>query len=177
MDGSNKRDSINLRKEFITKENVVELFQKYSVPEHINVLSVDIDFNDFYCLKEILKNYRCDILICEYNATHLADQDKIVIYDRTGGWDGYSNYFGASLLSLVKLGKKYNYSLVYCEKKGVNCFLVHNDVIKDKNLQIKNIGDIEKIYMPGGYGPGPNGGHQQDPNNRQYISFDEAIKL
>ena len=176
MDGSNENRNINLRKEFIVKENVVELFKKYNVPQHINVLSVDIDFNDFYCLKEIVVNYQCDIIICEYNATHLANEDKIVIYDKNGRWDG-SNYFGVSLLSLDKLGKKYNYSLIYCNKNGVNCFLIHNDLIKNKNLQFKNIGDIEKIYKPAGYGCGPNGGHMQDIHNRRFISFDEAINI
>ena len=66
MDGNSENDSINLRKEFITKENIVSLFNKYNVPQNINVLSVDIDFNDFYCLKQILDNYTCDIIICEY---------------------------------------------------------------------------------------------------------------
>ena len=84
---------------------------------------------------------------------------------------------GASLLSLDKLGRKYNYSLVYCNNNGVNCFFIHNDIIKNKNLQIKNIGDIEKIYKPARYGSGPNGGHIQDPYNRQFISFDEAINI
>jgi hypothetical protein len=176
MDGSNENDTINLKKEFITKENVVELFRKYNVPEHINLLSVDIDFNDFYCLNEILKNYQCDIIICEYNSTHLPNEDKIIIYAERGMWDG-SNYFGASLLSLDKLGKKYNYSLVYCNKHGINCFFINNDVLKNKNLQIENIGDITKIYRPGKYGWGPNGGHIQDPYNRKYISFDEAINI
>ena len=52
---------------------------KYNVPEHINLLSVDIDFNDFYCLKEILKHYKVDIIICEYNSSHLPNEDKIII--------------------------------------------------------------------------------------------------
>ena len=176
MDGSNENDKFNLRKEFITKENVVELFKKYNVPQNINILSVDIDFNDFYCLKEILANYRCDIIICEYNATHLANEDKIIIYDKNGSWDG-SNYFGVSLLSLEKLGKKYNYSLIYCNANGVNSFLIHNDLIKNKNLQFKNFGDIAKIYKPAKYGSGPNGGHRQDSYNRQFISFEEAINV
>jgi hypothetical protein len=144
MDGGNENASINLKKEFITKENVVELFRKYNVPRNINLLCVDIDFNDFYCLKEILANYRCDIIICEYNATHLANEDKIVIYDKNGRWDG-SNYFGVSLLALDKLGKMYNYSLIYCNKNGVNCFLVDNNIIKNKDLRIKNMGDIAQI--------------------------------
>ena len=176
MDGSNENEMINLKKEFITKENIVELFKKYNVPKNINVLSVDIDFNDFYCLNEILKNYQCDIIICEYNASHLPNEDKIIIYDKNGMWDG-SNYFGASLLSFDKLGKKYNYSLVYCDKKGVNCFFIHNDILKNKNLQFNNVGDITQIYKQARYGCGPNGGHMQDPYNRQYISFDEAINI
>ena len=145
MDGSNENNKFNLQKEFITKENVIELFKKYNVPQNINLLSVDIDFNDFYCLKEILANYQCDIIICEYNATHLANEDKIVIYDKKRGWDG-SNYFGVSLLSLDKLAKKYNYSLIYCNANGVNSFFIHNNLIQDKNLQFKNLGDIAKIF-------------------------------
>lgn len=171
MDGGNENADINLRKEFITQENIVELFKKYNVPYNINLLSVDIDFNDFYVLKEILKHYECDIIICEYNSTHLAHEDKIVIYDKDGKWN-WSNYFGASLLSLDKLGKKYDYSLIYCDNKGVNCFLIHNKFIKDKHIEVK---DINEIYKPARYGYGPNGGHNQDPYNRQYISFDEAM--
>jgi len=81
------------------------------------------------------------------------------------------------LLSLVKLGEKYNYSLIYCDNKGINAFFIHNDIIKNKNLPFENIGDINKIYKPAGYSNGPNGGHGQDTHNRQYITFDEAINL
>jgi hypothetical protein len=176
MDGGNENESINLRREFVTKENVVELFRKYNVPQKINLLSVDIDFNDFYCLHEILANYHCDIVICEYNATHMAHEDKVVVYDKDGQWDG-SNYFGASLLSLDKLGKKHNYSLIYCDSQGVNCFFIHNDIVRKKGLKFKHSGDITQIYRPAQYGNGPNGGHPEDPHTRRFISFDEAILL
>ena len=176
MDGTYENNDINLRKEFITKKNIVYLFKKYNVPSRINLLSVDIDFNDFYCLKEILANYRCDILICEYNATHLPTEDKIIIYNPNGGWD-CSNYFGASLLSFYKLGNHYNYSLVYCNENGVNCFFVHNDIIASKQLNFKFMNDVEKIYKKPGYSNGPNGGHPQDRYNRPYITYDQAINL
>ena len=176
MDGNNENKSINLQKEFITKDNIRNLFQKYNVPEHINILSVDIDYNDFYCLKSILDNYTCDIIICEYNSTHLPNEDKIIIYKEDGVWD-QTNYFGTSLLALDKLGKNYNYSIIYCDNKGVNCFLVHNDILTEKKIKFKNSDDICKIYKEPKYSNGPNGGHKADVYNREYITFNEAILL
>jgi hypothetical protein len=169
MDGSNENIDINLRKEFITKDNIIDLFKKYNVPSNINLLSVDIDFNDYYVLNEILNNYTCDIIICEYNATHLPAEDKIVIYDKNARWNG-TNYFGASLLALDKLSVKFNYSLVYCDNNGVNCYFIKNSILKDKNLQFLNNGDIKKIYRKPTYGRGPNGGHREDNDNRKYVS-------
>lgn len=176
MDGGNTNEDINLQQEFITKENIIELFQKYNVPSTINLLSVDIDFNDFYCLNKILSNYTCDIIVCEYNSKHLPNEDKIVIYDKHGSWDG-TNYFGASLLALEKLGKMYNYTLIYCDKRGVNCFFLRNDIIQSRNLHFIHSNDIVNIYRQPRYGSGPNGGHRSDVYNRPYITFDEAIAL
>jgi len=126
MDGS--YENALIKKEFVTNENILEIFNKYNVPHKINILSIDIDYNNFYILNTILKNYQCDITICEYNASHLPNEDKIVLYDSSAKCDG-SNYFGASLLSLTKLANKFNYSLVYCDNNGVNCFFVSNHII------------------------------------------------
>jgi hypothetical protein len=174
MDCDNEDDNINLRKEFITKDNIISLFQKYNVPKKINLLSVDIDFNDFYCLYEILNNYDCDIIICEYNATHLPHEDKIVIYNENHFWD-YTNYFGASLLSLYKLANYFNYSLVYCDKNGVNAFFVNKNIIKNKQLNFKDCNNINDLYKKPSYGCGKNGGHTDDWLNRKYITFDDYI--
>jgi hypothetical protein len=172
MDGSNESDEINLRQEFITQENVVELFQKYNVPKNIQVLCVDIDYNDFYCLKEILKSYTCDILICEYNATHLPHEDKVVVYEATRIWDG-TNYFGGSLLAFTRLANKHGYSLVYCERRGVNSFFIRTDLIEAKGLSFLNQNDVSKIYRRPRYGRGPNGGHAADWENRPYLTSAE----
>jgi len=89
----------------------------------------------------------------------------------------FTHNFGASLLAFNKLLTRFNYTLVYCENKGVNCFFVHNDIIQSKNLVFLHGGNIEQIYRKGNYERGPNGGHRQDPRNRQYISSEEAINL
>lgn len=137
-------------------------------------MSVDIDFNDFYCLQEILKDYTCDIIICEYNATHAPDEDKVVVYNPTGCWDG-TNYFGVSLLTLTKLCTANKYSLVYCDNKGVNCFFIRDELIKEKKLEFQDCGNPVKLYRTPKYGNGPNGGHAQDPYNRPFVSYESAL--
>jgi len=174
LDGSNENLKINLRKHFITKENIVNIFKTYNVPTNINLLSVDIDYNDFYVLNEILNSYTVDIIICEYNSAHLPSEDKVVIYDSSKWWDG-TNYFGASLLALNNLCEKYGYTLVYCDKKGVNCFFVKTILLEQNNINIKNMGNVDLLYMLPKYGNGPNGGHKQDPKNRKFVKSNDII--
>ena len=173
MDGSHENLQINLRKEYITKDNITSLFEKYNVPSNINILSVDIDSNDFYILNQILKRYTCDIIICEYNSSHSPYEDKIVIYDENLVWDR-SNYFGASLLSLTKLCNMYGYTLIYCDILGVNCFFINNTVLEAKNLKFPYQNDIVKLYNPPGYGKN---GHPKDRLNRPYYNFNQALMI
>lgn len=170
MDGGFENPSVNHHKEFITRENIIGLFHKYNVPNKINYLSVDLDFNDFYILNEIVKNYSCDIIVCEYNASHKPHEDKIVIYNPNYMWDE-TNYFGVSLLALTRLMNKYNYSLIYCDNRGVNAFFVNNDL----GLQFKDQNDVSKIYKPPRYGLNILGGHTHDPLNRSFVSSDTVM--
>lgn len=146
MDGG--YDSNGIKKEFVTRENVIDLFKKYSVPNHIGVLSVDTDYNDFYIVERILNHYTADLVIVEYNASWT--DDRIIPY-KLGMWDG-TNHFGASLKAWCKLFSKHNYSLVYTESKGVNAFFV-------RDASKFTIG----TYSPPRYG-NYYGGH---PNNAQ----------
>ena len=150
------------------------LFQKYQVPLHIQVLSVDIDYNDFYCLKEILAVYMCDIIICEYNASHLPHEDKVAVYGPQRRWDG-TNYFGVSLLALNKLATLYNYSLVCCDQRGVNAFFVRDELLDQRGVALEHRGNVVQLYRPPRYGRNPKGGHRDDPLNRAYVTFDEAL--
>lgn len=171
MDGSNQNDSINLKKEFITRENIVDLFIKYNVPTHFNLLSIDIDYNDFYVLHKILEKYTMDIIILEYNAYFLPNEDAIIKYDPYGRWDG-SNYFGASLLSFQKLLNLFGYSLIYTENKGVNAFFVSNKYADKFN----NHDEINILYNAAKYSTGPRGSHPQDIKNRTYVNFNDVVK-
>jgi len=174
FDMNYENPAMSLYKHTITTENVIGLFERYQVPKEFDLLSVDIDSHDFYVLHKILKHYKPRVFVCEYNATHLPEEDKVVLETAT---QFQGNYFGASILAFHRLGQYHNYSLVYANKKGVNLFFVRNDVLKQSIYTVPHINDVAAIYNTPKYGKGPNGGHPADPLNQEYTSSEAILQI
>jgi hypothetical protein len=166
LDSGHEDPSINLHRAHVTASNINELFAQYEVPYNLDVLSIDIDSNDFYVWKAIDNKYRPRLVVIEYNASHLPNEDKVVMHNPNHYWDG-TNYYGASILAMYHLGRSKGYSLVYAENRGVNLFFVRDDLIK---APFKNMNNVEKIFRAACYSHGPRGGHPQDPQNRPYTT-------
>jgi hypothetical protein len=116
---------------FITAENIEDLFRQARVPEEIDLMSIDIDRNDYYVWEKIT-NYRPRVVIIEYNAVAPSTMSWVVPYDpKAFGWAKFGNlpHNGASLKALEELGAKKGYSLVGCDLCGVNAFFVRNDLL------------------------------------------------
>lgn len=141
-----KGDGKLIKKEWIDAETINGLFDKYKVPTEFDLLSIDIDSNDYYVWKAI-EHYSPRVVIIEYNSKIPATESKVVRYDPTWQWDG-TDYMGASLLALKKLGESKGYTLITCDSNGVNSFFVRQDLV-DKNFAIRN---IKEIYRPPNYG-------------------------
>ena len=158
---------MNLHKEFVTKDNINTLFEKYEVPHHLDLLSIDIDFNDFHVWRALDPKFEAKVVVIECNATHLPDVDKVVPSRPLFSGDG-TNYFGASILALYNLGRAKGYSLIYHESTGANLFFIRDSVLEKTDIQFKYMNDVEKLYKAPKYGMGPNGGHSADIKNRPY---------
>lgn len=130
MDAMENNANRTIKKEFITAENINGLFKKYRVPRDFDLVSIDIDFNDYWVWKAI-EGYSPRVVVIEYNSSIPPDESKVVRYDAYRKWNG-SSYHGASLLALVKLGRQKGYSLVGCDKTGMNAFFVKNELIKGR---------------------------------------------
>jgi len=155
-----------IRQEWITAENIESLFRKYEVPGKFDLLSIDIDFNDYWVWKS-LTGYQPRVVVIEYNASVPARESRVVQYDPLASWDG-SSYFGASLLALRKLGQSKGYSLLACDSRGVNAFFVLADLLPP---EVRDL-DIESVYRPPRYQSqkrGQPGGHP--PSARQMIEI------
>jgi hypothetical protein len=117
----------------VTAENINGLIAQSGLGCEIDVLSIDIDNNDYWVWKAIhAVNPR--LVVIEYNATLRPPMSVVVPYRPDAEWDG-SNFQGASLEALVKLGAEKSYRIVGCSVAGVNAFFVRADLCADRFLE------------------------------------------
>jgi hypothetical protein len=114
---------------FITKDNINDLIRKLDMPPSIDLLSIDIDGNDYWVWQAI-EAVSPRVVVIEYNATLRPTHSIVMKYNAANQWNG-TNYMGASLAALEKLGRLKGYDLVGCNYTGVNAFFVRQDLAKD----------------------------------------------
>ena len=114
---------------WITSDNINQLIKDNGFESEIDLLSIDIDGNDYWIWKAIeCVNPR--VVIAEYNTYWMEEESVTVPYDPefqakiiNGAY-----YCGASLAAFVSLGKKLGYRLVGSNTRQYNAFFVRNDL-------------------------------------------------
>ncbi len=90
-----------LTEAFVSVENIERLLVGGDVPDEFDLLSIDIDGNDYWVWNAITR-YRPRVLVIEYNAGLGPSAPWIMPYRPEFVWDG-SRAYGASLKSLELL--------------------------------------------------------------------------
>lgn len=121
---------LQAKQAFITTENINSLIESAGLPKEIDLLSIDIDGNDYW-VWEALTAVSPRVVAIEYNATFHPPVRIVQEYNPASRWN-FTNYYGASLQALERLGSKKGYSLVGCSFSGANAFFVRNDLVGDK---------------------------------------------
>jgi hypothetical protein len=121
-----------LRHDYVYPQNVEEIFRSMEVPQKFDLLSVDIDGNDYWVWKNI-NNFHPRVVVIEYNALFRPPTPWVIKYSSKYSFKGDS-YFGASLKSLESLGLEKGYKLVGCDFNGINAFFVRGDLVGDNFL-------------------------------------------
>jgi len=138
--------TLKVRESFVTTENINALIAEAGIGGDIDLLSIDIDNNDYWVWKAIT-SIDPRVVVIEYNATLRPPMSLVVPYNPNQTSDG-SNYFGASLEAFVRLGRDMGYSIVGCNFSGSNAFFVRNDLVGDHFLQPAT---AEEHYEPARY--------------------------
>lgn len=138
---------------FITRENIVQLFEQAGVPKEFDLLSIDIDGNDYW-IWEALSAYKPRVTVIEYNATRPPPERWVIVYNPEHRWSD-DGYMGASLASLEALGKRLGYALLGTDEKGINAFFIRGDLVAASRFPILS---AQQAYHGNDYGLQPKDG-------------------
>lgn len=137
---------VTVSAERIDRENVNEVFRAHGVEDELDLLSIDIDGNDYW-VWEAIEVVRPAVVVVEFNPSFGIDKAVTVPYDPE--FDRFTKhpsgfYHGASLPALAKLGKRKGYMLVHAESGGVDAFFVRRDAGEGRLHEHSP----EKVYIP-----------------------------
>lgn len=93
------------------------------VPKDFDILSIDIDGNDYHVWKSLV-NYNPKVVVVEYNTNFKGYE--CIQYDPSHFWNGTS-FYGASAKAFEKLGKEKGYDLIGIIEAG-NLFFVRSEL-------------------------------------------------
>ncbi|MFP6560907.1 FkbM family methyltransferase [Paraburkholderia sp. B3] len=117
---------VRLRHERVQPDTVDQLLATAGVPQEPDLLSIDIDGNDYWVWRG-LQAFQPRIVVIEYNPYYTPPERWVMCFNPDHEWDG-STYYGASLASLHRLGQSKGYELVCCDDMGNNAFFVRRDL-------------------------------------------------
>ena len=117
---------------FITRENINDLISSAIKSTEIDLLSIDIDGNDYHIL-DAITCVQPRVIVIEYNAKFTPPILYCMAYDETHTWEK-DDCHGVSLKFLEVYLDKKGYYLVGCNISGVNAFFVRKDLVGDDFL-------------------------------------------
>tara|TARA_A100000164_G_C21875833_1_gene757540 strand:+ start:688 stop:1545 length:858 start_codon:yes stop_codon:yes gene_type:complete len=133
---------------FVDLENIIDLLKKGLASigdDQIDIISIDLDGNDYYFLEEIIKNnFKPKLFIVEYNGKFPPPIKWQIDYKKDHKWKG-DDYFGASLSTYDNFFEKNGYKLICCNAHtGANAYFIKKEFF---NLFNEVPDKIEDIYM------------------------------
>ena len=112
------------------KDSLDNILSQYQIPQNFDLLSIDIDSDDYYVLENLTK-YSPRLILIEYNPTIPLYLDVV---QKPG------EYFGCSALALFNLATKLKYKLAHMTDS--NMILVREDDFPRLNIKV----DLQKIF-------------------------------
>lgn len=129
-----RADHVKIVNCFVTAENINPVLVENGFEHEIDLLSIDIDGNDYWVWK-VITAVNPRVVIVEYNPCLGVEEAITVAYDPAfDRWQKHDSllYFGASLPALTKLARAKGYVLAGCDQHGVNAFFVREDIAKNR---------------------------------------------
>jgi len=141
-----KLSKVTILANLVTAENINEILLKNNIKGEIDLLSIDIDGNDYWVWQAITV-IKPRVVVIEYNASFGLEKALTVKYDpdfKRYKKDPRGFYFSASLAALTKLANSKGYVLIGCDSSGTNAFYVLKETALGKFPELS----LEEAYFP-----------------------------
>jgi hypothetical protein len=113
---------------WITAENVNVEIARQGWSGEIDLLSIDVDGNDYWIWKAI-DSIQPRVVVIEFSAFWGPDRAVTIPYSADFRWDRRNpSYCGASLAAMVKLGHEKGYRFIGTNRSEINAFFVRTDL-------------------------------------------------
>ena len=135
---------------FITRGNINQLISSNLESHEVDLLSIDIDGNDYHIL-DAITCITPRVIVIEYNAKFTPPILYCMEYDEIHAWEK-DDCHGASLKFLETHLRKKDYYLVGCNLSGVNAFFVRKELVSDQFLEpftAENHYEPARYYLSG----------------------------
>jgi hypothetical protein len=144
---------------FLTRENVNELVREAGFEGEIDLLSIDVDGNDYW-LWQALDCVSPRFVVVEAH-TELGFEDYVMPYEAGFDWRRAPSgtRIGASPAAFQRLGDELGYRLVGSNLYGFNLCFARNDVGRETLPRI----DLDALFRHGSYGRNVGGTESSAP--------------
>jgi hypothetical protein len=132
--------------DFVSVDNINDLIASAGIAGEIDLLSVDIDGNDYHVYKAI-NVIQPRVVVLEHNG-YPPPMDWVMPYDPNFRWDGQTGAYGSSLVANARIASEKGYTLVGTGVYSANGFYVRDDLIGN---QFPNLGAVDEFWRPLNY--------------------------
>lgn len=153
IDGDNKGNE-EVKEHFITRDNIIPILKQYNTPSIFDLFCIDLDGNDIYILEEVLKNYKPNVIIAEFNPIFKPTESYAIKYNPEHTWSE-DDYYGFSFEAGLLLADLNGYTCIF-QNDNLNMYFVENSIlahslgvlVKDLHSHIPKVSYESVNYHP-----------------------------
>jgi hypothetical protein len=134
-----KYPNVSTCNEPATPDGIVSLLRSCKIEKDFEVLSLDIDGNDYWVLQSILEEFRPQLIVTEINEKIPPPLRFITKYDPE--FRLRHHFYGSSIMSLADLCRQFNYAILEVEYN--NAFMAPKELAPERAV------DPETAYRAG----------------------------
>jgi hypothetical protein len=122
----------DVHQHYVSADNIIDILKRHNCPEEFDLLSLDIDGQDYWVLRELLREFRPRVIISEYNSEFT--DSRTIEYDPNFYFKA-TDYYGYTFEAGLKLADEFGYRVIF-QNANLNMYYLRKDEMEDPDMLI-----------------------------------------